>query len=153
MAILNFSKLLVNAMKERGLNQLELDALLKEKGILTVTNKKISAYITGRYTPNFEKAKALCDVLDIPIKTDELIESLRLNRILIREEKDKLLEANVDYKKFVVVNVRFKNLSENSDPVETEKKLLARIEELYGNKNVAEYVEKLIAADLKKSLV
>lgn len=150
-----FSSLLGKAMDDSELKAVELEGLLRERGTENINFRRISEYLHGVSTPPFDKARVLMDTLDIPIGDEELKESLELNRELIREEREEIL--NDRYNRSVTVTIRFRNIGKSSkmeDIIDNEEMLYRRVTELFGDeKNLKKYVERLIKKDLENYLI
>ena len=154
MSNLRFSLLLKSAMEDYGVGPNKLEEILREQGVENITNKRISEYTREVSTPSLEKAEIIMKALEYPIDDDTLKESLDLNRMLIKEErKENELNERSSYGRTLTVHVRLRKLVPGLLPLEAEARVISRIRELYGDEDVVNYVEKLIAADLQQSIL
>jgi len=147
-----FSGILQQAMQSYGVGGRKLEKILKDNGIDDISYKRISDYSNGIHTPNFERAKALLTVLEYSIDDDTLLEALRLNREIIKNESEYILSGSKEVRR--TVRVKYKNLLSDKEPEQTEQYLWNRIVDLYGDeKQFSTYVQDLIAKDLKEYIL
>ncbi|GEM_PF-2930405 len=151
---IRFSLLLKDAMTGYGVGPTKLEELLQERGVYNISYKRISEYIRSVSTPSLEKAAALMNALEFPIDRQSLSESLELNRELIREEREEQeLLLGSGYSRTLNVHIRLRNLMPERSPLDSERRVLERVNELYGSGDIVRYVESLIAFDLKNSIL
>jgi len=154
MSNLRFSLLLKNAMDDYGVGSTKLAEILQERGIDNITNKRISEYVRAVSTPSLEKAKLIMDALEFPIEDEILNGSLKLNRELIKEEREEQSFLEISgYGRTLNVHIRLRNLIPGQDALDNERRVMDRVNELYGKHDVVKYVEKLISADLQQSIL
>lgn len=151
---LRYSLLLKSAMETYGVGGTKLAELLRERGIEDITFKRISEYTREISTPPFDKARIIMETLHYPIDDESLGESLKLNRELIKSEKEeRLLSSNNDYARSIAVRIRMRNISKYDPTIETERKIIDRMLELYGTQDVSKYLENLVAKDIREHIL
>jgi len=154
MVNLRFSLILKTAMDDFGVGPTKLEELLREAGIDNISNKRISEYLRAVSTPSFEKAKVILRTLEFPMDDDSLLSALHVNRELIKEEKEEqsLLQSS-GYGRTLNVHIRLRNLIPGQSTLDSERRVLDRVNELYGSHDIVKYVERLIAYDLQQSVL
>lgn len=154
MSSLRFSLLLKAAMDDYGVGPTKLEELLRENNIDNISFKRISEYLRAISTPSFEKARVMMEVLEFPMDDQSLLESLKINRELIKEEKEEqALLQNSGYGRTLNVHIRLRNLIPGQTTIDNERRVIERVNELYGTHDIVKYVEKLISLDLQQSVL
>lgn len=136
--------MLRSAMKSGGYSPTKLEEKLREKGIGNITVKRISDYLRDERTPSHEKARLMMDALEWPISEEDLDDSLRLNREVIREEK----RENFTQDSIMSVPVHLGKIFPEGQQ-DAEQLIRNRVREIYGDdRSLSRYVEALIRKDL-----
>ena len=147
-----FSGILTEAMQSSGVGGRKLEAILKENGIDDISYKRISDYANGIHTPSFEKARDMLRVLEYSIDDESLLEALKQNREIIKQESDYVLSGSKEIRR--TVRIKLKKLLPEKEPEQTEQYLWNRIADLYGDeKQISLYIQELISKDLKEYIL
>lgn len=146
-----FSGILAEAMDAYGVGPKRLEDFLVQEGITEISFKRISEYANGLHTPSFERARTLLRVLEYPIEDDDLLEALRLNRELIQSEKEYTSDRSREIRR--TIRIKLQPLLPNYTAEQIERFLWNRIEELYGEKQLSQYLQALVAKDLKEYII
>ena len=147
-----FSGILTEAMQSSGVGGRKLEAILKENGIDDISYKRISDYANGIHTPSFEKARDMLRVLEYSIDDESLLEALKQNREIIKQESDYVLSGSKEIRR--TVRIKLKKLLPEKEPAQTEQYLWNRIADLYGDeKQISLYIQELISKDLKEYIL
>lgn len=147
-----FSGLLAEAMEAYGVGPKRLEGLLQDRGITDISFKRISEYANGLHTPSFERARVLLQALEFSIDDEALLEALRLNRELIREETEYMSDRSREIRR--TVRIKLKPLLPGRTAEESERFLWSRIEELCdGERKLSLYIQNLIAKDLREYII
>jgi len=151
---IRFSLLLKTVMDDYGVGPSKLQEILTERGVDNISYKRISEYIRAVSTPGLEKAVQIMEALEFPISEQDLKESLRINRELIREEREEqALSESSGYSRTLNVHIRLRNLIPGQSTLDNERRVIERVNELYGSYDLVKYVEKLITADLQQAIL
>ena len=146
-----FSVILADAMVINNIGATRLEGLLRDRGVENITYKRISEYANGLHTPSFEKARALMQTLEYDISDDELMETLRLNREKINEEKESIYDYSREIRR--TIRIRLRPLLPGHTAEETERFLWNRINELCGEHQISLYIQNLIKKDLQEYII
>lgn len=146
-----FSVILADAMVINNIGATRLEGLLRDRGVVNITYKRISEYANGLHTPSFEKARALMQTLEYDISDDELMETLRLNREKINEEKESIYDYSREIRR--TIRIRLRPLLPGHTAEETERFLWNRINELCGEHQISLYIQNLIKKDLQEYII
>jgi len=147
-----FSGILQVAMDSYGVGCRRFQTILESRGINDITYKRISDYSNGVHTPSFEKARVMLNVLEYPIEDEELIQSLKLNKELIKEEAEYMTSGSKEVRR--TIRIKLKRLLPGQTPEETERFLWQRISDLCGDeKQLSLYIQGLISKDLQEYIV
>ena len=147
-----FSVILTQAMQAYGVGCRKFDEILVESGITDISYKRISDYSNGIHTPSFERAKALLSALEYPIDDKTLMNALKLNREMIKDEADYVSVGSKEVRR--TIRIKLKRLLPDKTEEETERFLWQRITDLCGDeKQLSLYVQGLIAKDLQEYIL
>lgn len=150
----SFAALLRDAMERAGVGGRRLEDLLHDAGIHNISDKRISEYCNALHTPSYEKARQLLDVLDYPLSDQELLESLRRNRELIREGSAMGGSYDPNRELHTTIRIKLRKLVPGQSAEENERYLHERVLELFGReKSLSDYIQWLIAKDLSESVI
>lgn len=150
---LYFDEILSLAMTDAGLGCMSFEEILKEKGI-EVSFKTISAYMRGARVPSYERAKALLDILGVPIKEEELIELLERSREKVKQQKKYFTEEETEIRRTITIRIKPKNISPELSAYQGMRVLEDRIRDLFGDENkFSDYVKMLIVKDLREFIL
>lgn len=148
-----FRDILQTAMEEYGVTTRKLEEILVSRGVTNINFRRISEYKNGKFTPTYEKAKQILDALDYPITEEELLESLERNREEIKIEEE---YTSIKQKELIVsARIKYNRLLPDIEPEQAERFLLERVRQVQGSeeKNFSNYIQMLIAKDLKNYLI
>lgn len=142
---------------------------------LGMTRQRMSDIKNKIYTPKFEVAKKMLEALNCTMSDEELLKSLKMNRILVKEiaaQREKYLSKTIylRYQRMMKKNsdvVKQQHLleaidystylyadREEFDDSEIKCIMEDRIKSLYGNSNeFTRYVEDLIGMDLRFNML
>lgn len=146
-----FSGILAEAMEAYGVGPKRMEGLLLDRGIDDISFKRISEYANGVHTPTFERARLLLQALDFSIDDEALLEALRLNRLLIREEAEYMSDRSREIRR--TVRIKLHPLLPGHTAEEAERFLWSRIEELCGEHQLSLYLQNLISKDLREYII
>ena len=146
-----FSGILSEAMEVYGVGPKRLELLLQDRGIEDISFKRISEYANGLHTPSFERARVLLQALEFPISDEVLLEALRLNRELIREENNYVSDHSREIRR--TVRIKLRPLLPGRTAEEAERFLWDRIQDLCGERQLSLYLQNLIAKDLREYII
>ena len=147
-----FSGILSEAMEAYGVGPRRMEGLLQDQGITDISFKRISEYANGLHTPSFERARVLLRVLEFTIDDEALLEALRLNREMIREEAAYMSDRSREIRR--TVRIKLKPLLPGRTAEEAERFLWSRIEELCdGERKLSLYIQNLISKDLREYII
>lgn len=144
---LPFSEIIKTEIYENEIKLTELADKLSDFGI---TAKRLSEYQNGFCNPPFEKAKAILDCLGFEMDNKELIESLRLNKEVCKENKSYI----ADRYKFVSVRLNLRKIMPEKEPEYVENMINLRLKSLYHDeKQIGNYIHDLISKDLNEFIL
>lgn len=147
--MLPFSEIIKTEIYSQGITLTTLSNNLAERGF-DISMKRLSEYQNGLVTPTFEKAQAILDELGFSFTSEEIIESLRLNKEVCKVNK----AYTADLYKLVSVRVLLRKLIPNLEPEQIETILNDRIINLYGDKTkISNYIHDLISKDLNEFIL
>jgi len=155
-----FSEMMVAAMKAEKISYTNIQEVLLEQGI-DIGRRRLSEYGRQVTTPPYEKALAISKVLGLDLNEEYLLESLKLNRKIV--ENNKLNRSNPRMERNIggsennvvkVVSINYKGFIEGMTPEQVELKINERINTLYGKTDsdkprLGTYIRDLIRKDIE----
>jgi len=155
-----FSDMMNAAMKAEKISYTDIQEVLLEKGI-DIGRRRLSEYGRQVTTPPYEKALAISRVLGLDVDEEYLLESLRLNKKIVENNKinrnNPRMERNVggsENNVVKVVSINYKGFIEGMTPEQVELKINERIDTLYGKTEsdkarLGMYIRDLIRNDIE----
>ncbi|GEM_PF-1920945 len=131
----------------------QFQGILEQKGIYGISERRISEYCNGMYTPPFEKAKQMLEVLNYSITDSELLEALRANREYAKI-RPKSYRRKDDREIRISVRLKLSKIMPDQPADRTALIMDERIEHLCGSRNnYTDYIQALINKDLSEYIL
>ena len=144
-----FSEILKAEIETQKIKLTTLSSNLLDKGY-DISSKRLSEYQNGLVNPEFKKAQAILNELGFNFSTDEIVESLELNKEICKVNK----EYTSNLYKLVSVRILLKKLIPDLTAEQIETILNDRITDLYGDKTkISNYIHDLISKDLNEFIL